>query len=81
MNGYWVWKHPKGQISIVPNKRGRFVLYVGREDVGNYHSEGSALSDACAGSHFSTSSGLVSDELEPSDNIRDWSFIPWDKRK
>lgn len=77
MEGYWRWRTPRGQVSIVPDGRGRFDLMFDYEKIGSYHRPEFAHDDAIHGSHFSTSSGVRTSDLDLPTDLSDWEFVRW----
>lgn len=50
----WFYKSKVGTFKIIPGSNGRYLLYIGDENLGSYHSPDAAADDVymCATGHY-----------------------------
>lgn len=68
--------HPTrlGPVSIFFNpQNGRYHVFVGDEDLGNYPTPQQAVDDICGGHTFSHSSGVDTAQLGIPDELDEWT--------
>ena len=74
---FWVYRTPRGQVSIVPTPDGRYLAMFEDEVLGSYHSPASALDDLVGGHTVTPSIGIETDELGLPEELSEWEVARW----